>query len=91
MCPAKVITLEGITFYVESGEDIHNVPAYDALPLEDKRYLAFSSIIGTENGFIIRSDTREDAEITEKCPPFILPEGTRIEAEIPQKPSLKER
>lgn len=88
---AKVVTLEGITFYVRSGEDIHNVPAYDALPLEDKRYLAFSSIIGTENGFIIRSGKPEDAEVTENCPPFILPEGTRIEAQSLQKPSLKEK
>lgn len=94
MCPAKVITPQGITFFVKENNEIHKVPEYDGLPIEDKKYLAFSLIIGTEQGFKIRkirSDKREDIEVTENCPPLILPEGTRIEAQSLQKPSLREK
>ena len=84
------VTSQGETFLVKENDEIHKVPEYDGLPLDDKKYLAFSSIIGTKNGFIIRSDKREDIEVTENCPVLILPEGTRIEPLL-QKPSLREK
>jgi len=90
MCPAKVITPQGITFFVKKGEDIHNSPAYDTLPLRDKRYLAFESIKGNGEGFALTSDFHEPIVVTENCPPLILPEGTRIEPLL-QKPSLREK
>ncbi|MCX6794319.1 MAG: hypothetical protein NTY06_04430 [Candidatus Gottesmanbacteria bacterium] len=73
------VTSQGKTFIVGPKNEIHKLPEYDGLPLQDKKYLAFSLIIGNENGFIVRSDKREPIEVTENCQTLILPMGTRIE------------
>lgn len=89
------------TFFVDKNKEIHQLSQYDGLPLEDRKSLAFLKIIGKENGFTIKSDKREDINVTENCPVFILPMGTRIEPitslqmeqeiKTQQRPSLKEK
>jgi hypothetical protein len=87
---AKVITPKGIVFYVKDGSDIHDVCHYDTLPQEDKNYLAFTLIIGRENGFTVRRDGHEDVHVTDCCRPVLLPTGTRIEP-VREHPSLREK
>lgn len=87
---AKVISPNGNIFFVPQGREIHQEIAYDSLPLEDKKYLAFHLIIGTDEGYIVKSDGRDPVIVSENCLPLILPAGTRIEA-FPQKPSLIEK
>ena len=100
MSPAKVI-FENKTFFIDSRKEIHQFPVYDGLSLEDRKRLAFLLIIGNENGFIVRSDKREDRNVAENCPALILPMGTRIEPitslqmeneiKFQQRPCLKEK
>jgi len=58
------VTSQGQSFFVESGEDIHNVAKYDDLPPEDKRFLALESIKGIYRGFILTSGFHKTIVVT---------------------------
>jgi len=95
---AKVIPPDGKIFFVPAGREIHQEPGYDGLPLEDKKWLCFTNIFGTEDGFISQSDKIGDKEITQEKKihfgndsSLLLPMGTRIEAVTGQHLSGKER
>lgn len=66
MSPARVTSPQGIIFFVEEGEEIHNKEAYDHLPLEDKLHLASEKIIGTGEGYTFKSNSTS-AEIKKEC------------------------
>jgi hypothetical protein len=79
MSPAKVIPPKREPFIVPEGVDIHQMPEHDLLPREDRCNLALRTIIGSENGFIIRKDGEDDIIVTKPEQSLNLPEGTRIE------------
>lgn len=64
MSPAKVSHKEKV-FEVPEGQEIHNVPEYDGLPLQAKLSIASVRIVGTLKGFIFHRDNLRPIEITE--------------------------
>jgi hypothetical protein len=70
---AKVIRLDGNIFYVKDGEDIHQPPLYDGLPLHDKKYLACESIKGCNGGFALTSDDFHEPIVVSRDCDYPLP------------------